>query len=70
MAKRALDLASAERCNWKSSQKQISQPLSHPICNYCKQSGHIVSDCPVLKKKKQNKNGKSKSVLNLQVLPR
>ena len=26
-------------------------PLSQPICNYCKQSGHIVSDCPVLKKK-------------------
>lgn len=34
-------------------------PLSQPICNYCKQSGHIVPDCPVLKGK----------VLNLQVLP-
>ena len=38
-------------------------PLSQPICNYCKQSGHIVSDCPVLKRKR-----KSKRVLNLQVL--
>ena len=26
-------------------------PLSQPICNYCKQSGHIVSDRPVLKRK-------------------
>ena len=25
-------------------------PLSQSICNYCKQSGHIVSDCPVLKR--------------------
>ena len=24
-------------------------PLSQPICNYCKQSSHHVSDCPVLK---------------------
>ena len=23
-------------------------PLSQPICNYCKQSGNIVSDCPIL----------------------
>ena len=28
-------------------------PLSQPICNYCKQSGHIVSDCPVLKRKRE-----------------
>ena len=30
-------------------------PLSQPIYNYCKLSGHIVSDCPVLKE-----NGKKK----------
>ena len=25
--------------------------LAQPICNYCKQSSHIVSDCHVFKKK-------------------
>ena len=39
-------------------------PLSQPICNYCKQSGHIICDCPVLKRKRE-----SKRVLHLQVLP-
>ena len=28
-------------------------PLSQSICNSCKQSGHIVSDCPVLKRKRE-----------------
>ena len=28
-------------------------PLSQLICNYCKESGHIVSDCPVLKRKRE-----------------
>lgn len=28
-------------------------PLSQPISNYCEQSGHIVSDCPVLKSKRE-----------------
>ena len=32
-------------------------PLSQPICNYCKQSGHIVSDCPVLKKETGKASG-------------
>ena len=32
-------------------------PLSQPICNYCKQSGHIVSDCPVLKRKREKQEG-------------
>ena len=32
-------------------------PLSQPICNYCKQSGHIVSDCPVLKRKREKQAG-------------
>ena len=30
-------------------------PVSQPICNYCKQSGHIVPDCPVLKRKREKK---------------
>ena len=32
-------------------------PLSQPICNYCKQSGHIVSDCPGLKRKRKKQEG-------------
>ena len=32
-------------------------PLSQPICNYCKQSGHIVSDCPVSKRKREKQEG-------------
>ena len=32
-------------------------PLSQPICNYCKQSGHIVSDCNVLKRKREKQEG-------------
>ena len=32
-------------------------PLSQPICNYCKHSGHIVSDCPVLKRKREKQEG-------------
>ena len=32
-------------------------PLSQPICNYCKQSGHIVSYCPVLKRKREKQEG-------------
>ena len=32
-------------------------PLSQPICNYCKQSGHIVFDCPVLKRKREKQEG-------------
>ena len=29
-------------------------PVSQPICDYCKQSDNIVSDCPVLKRKLEN----------------
>ena len=32
-------------------------PLSQPICNYCKQSGHIVSVCLVLKRKWEKQQG-------------
>ena len=32
-------------------------PLSQPICNYCKQSGHLVSDCPVKKRKREKQEG-------------
>ena len=32
-------------------------PLSQPVCNYCKQSGHIFSDCPVFKRKLERQEG-------------
>ena len=32
-------------------------PLFQPNCNHCKQSGHIVSDCPVLKRKREKQEG-------------
>ena len=44
--------------------------LSQPICNYCKQSGHIVSDCPVLKRKREKKEGlKPTGLASLKLTP-
>ena len=31
-------------------------PLSQPICNYCKKTGHIISECLALKRKKEREN--------------
>ena len=45
-------------------------PLSQPICNYCKQSGHIVSDCPVLKRKLEKQEGfKPTGLTSLKLTP-
>ena len=45
-------------------------PLSQPICNYCKQSGHIVSDCPVLKRKREQQEGlKPTGLTSLKLTP-
>ena len=45
-------------------------PLSRPICNYCKQSGHIVSDCPVLKRKREEQEGlKPTGLTSLKLTP-
>ena len=45
-------------------------PLSQPICNYCKQSSHIVSDCPVLKKKREKQEGlKPTGLTSLKLAP-
>ena len=46
-----------------SGENKDQNPLSQPTCNYCKKTGHIISECLHLKRKK-NKRG-----LNLQVLP-
>ena len=32
-------------------------PLSQPICNYCKRTGHIISECLHLKRKKEKQEG-------------
>ena len=45
-------------------------PLSQPICNYCKQSGHIVSDCPVSKRKREKQEGpKPTGLTSLKLTP-
>ena len=45
-------------------------PLSQAICNYCKQSGHIVSDCPVLKRKWDKQEGlKPTGLTSLKLTP-
>ena len=45
-------------------------PLSQPICNYCKQSGHIVPDCPVLKRKREKQEGlKPTGLTSLKLTP-
>ena len=44
--------------------------LSQPICNYCKQSGYIVSDCPVLKRKWEKQEGlKPTGLTSLKLTP-
>ena len=36
-----------------SGENKGQSPLSQPICNYCKQSGHIISGCVALKRKRE-----------------
>ena len=37
-----------------SGENKDQNPLSQPICNYCKRTGHIISECLHLKRKKEN----------------
>ena len=34
-------------------------PLSQPICNYCKQSGHIISECVAYERKREKEKQES-----------
>ena len=44
--------------------------LTQPICNYCKQSSHIVSECPVLKRKREKQEGlKPTGLTSLKLTP-
>ena len=36
-----------------SGENKGQSPLTQPICNYCKQSGHIISECIALKRKRE-----------------
>ena len=42
-----------------SGENKSQSPLSQPICNYCKQSGHIISECVALKRKRQKEKQES-----------
>ena len=40
-----------------SGENKGQNPLSPPICNYCKQSGHVISECLTLKRKREKQEG-------------
>ena len=42
-----------------SGENKAQSPLSQPICNYCKQSGHIISECIALKRKREKERQES-----------
>ena len=42
-----------------SGENKGQSPLSQPICNYCKQSGHIISECKALKRKREKERQES-----------
>ena len=42
-----------------SGENMGQSPLSQPICNYCKQSGHIISECIALKRKREKEKQES-----------
>ena len=42
-----------------SGENKGQSPLSQPICYYCKQSGHIISECIALKRKRERERQES-----------
>ena len=40
-----------------SGENKDQNPLSRPICNYCKKTGHIISECLHLKRRKEKQEG-------------
>ena len=42
-----------------SGDNKGQNPLSQPLCNYCKQSGHIISECVALKRKREKEKQES-----------
>ena len=53
-----------------SAENKDQNPLSQPICNYCKRTGHIISECLHLKRKKEKQEGlKPTGLTSLQSKP-
>ena len=48
-----------------SGENKGQSPLSQPICNYCKQSGHIISECVALKRKREKEKQESPKLTSL-----
>ena len=46
-----------------SGESKGQNPLSQLFCNYCKRSGHIISECLSLKRKKENQRGPKRTGL-------
>ncbi|MES9950010.1 MAG: RNase H-like domain-containing protein [Candidatus Thiodiazotropha sp.] len=40
-----------------TGESKPQKPLSQIICNYCKQTGHLIADCLALKRKQQRQEG-------------
>ena len=56
-----------------SSENKGQNPLSQPICNYFKKTGHIISECLALKRKKERENqdsAKPTGLTSLKAKPR
>ena len=53
-----------------SGENKDRNPLSQPVCNYCKKTGHIISECLHLKRKKGKQEGlKPTSLTSLRSKP-
>ena len=53
-----------------SGENKGQNPLSPPICNYCKQSGRIISECLTLKRKREKRDDpKPKGLISLRSKP-
>ena len=52
-----------------SSENKGQNPLSQPICNYCKKTGHIISECLALKRKKERDSAKPTGLTSLKAKP-
>ena len=54
--------------NWTSETKS-QYPLSRPTCNYCKEPGHLVSECLKLKRKLESDEAKPTGFTTLRPRP-
>ena len=53
-----------------SGENKGQNSLSPPICNYCKQSGNVISECLTLKRKREKQEGpKAKGLTSLRSKP-